>query len=337
MIKNIDKLIDELLEGFNSNQIKTINGRFGLKTGEKTTLQAVGDEIGITRERVRQIEEQAVKKLKPKLKESLGEFFEFSLNHLNGLGGVRRDDQFMNDLRYFLRETASAKHFESKLHFLFIVGGTPFFSKEDDFTHGFWYSDEEAKSKFLEFMENIIGFFKNSDKRSVLENKLHLKHCPDFTKCHYVSISKLFGVNSFGDFGLREWPEIEPKTIRDKIYLVLKKRGKPLHFVEIAKSVTRLGIDKKPVHIQTSHNELINDERFILVGRGVYGLAEHGYEPGTVREILTRLLKKRGPLETKEIVKSVLNERYFKENTVLINLQNKSYFKKLKDGRYHLK
>lgn len=335
MIKDIDQLLDNLLADFNPKQIKVLGGRFGWRSGGKTTLQAIGDELGITRERVRQIEEQAIKKLKPKVQEAAHEFLEFSHNHLIGLGGVRRDDHFIDDLKYFLKSDSNAKYFDHKLRFLFIVGGRPFYQKEDDDMQSFWYADEEAKTKFLEFIENFTKLFKTADKKAILEDKIYLKHCKDFANCHFISIPKYFGVNSFGDFGLREWPEIEPKAIRDKIYLVLKKHGKPLHFGDIAKFVTRLGIDKKPVHVQTSHNELINDDRFVLVGRGIYGLREYGYEPGTVREVISRLLKKQGPLPAQEIVKRISSERYFKANTILINLQNKAYFKKNKDGRYH--
>ncbi|MEK7086844.1 MAG: sigma factor-like helix-turn-helix DNA-binding protein [Patescibacteria group bacterium] len=335
MIKNIDQLINDLFASFNSRQVRVINGRFGLKTGEKTTLQEIGDELEITRERVRQIEEQIIKKLVPKIQERVGEFLEFSNKHLLDLGGVRKDDNFIDDLEYFLKPDETIKHFGNKIRFLFFVAGTPFYSKEDDDLHGFWYYDENAKSNFLNFLEGFKKIFQTNDKENVLKNKIHLKYCKDLTHCHFVSIPKYFGTNVFGDFGLKEWPEIRPRGVRDKIYLVLKKHGKPLHFQDIAKYVNRFGIDKKPVHVQTSHNELINDDRFVLVGRGIYGLREYGFEPGTVKEVIIQLLKKRGPLTAPEILKLMSQERFFRANTVLLNLQNRSFFKKTKDGRYH--
>lgn len=334
MIKNIDELFNELLGDFNPNQVRVLGGRFGFKTGERVTLQEIGDELGITRERVRQIEEASLKKLKPKVEERLGDFLDFSHKHLVGVGGVKRDDQFINDLKQYLKETANAKHFDQKIKFLFLVAEKPFYEKESDDFHAFWYSDEKAKSKFSEFIGGITNFFKTGDKKDILENKTHLKEYKDLVHLHFMEIPKYFGTNVFGDFGLREWPEIEPKAVRDKIYLVLKRYGKPLHFQDIAKYVTKYGISKKPVHPQTSHNELINDDRFVLVGRGIYGLREHGYEPGTVKEVVAKLLKKNGPMTAKEIVKHLTSERFFRENTILINLQNKDYFKKLKDGRY---
>jgi hypothetical protein len=37
-----------------------------------------------------------------------------------------------------------------------------------------------------------------------------------------------------------------------------------------------------------------------------------------------------------EIVAKVLKERYVKENTIAVNLQNPKYFKKDKENRYHV-
>jgi len=335
MIKNIDQFISELLTDFNPNQVKVLSGRFGLKNGEELTLQSIGDEIGITRERVRQIEEYSIKKLTPKIKEKAGEFLKFSNKHLLDLGGVRRDDNFINDIKYLLKLNENAvKNADQKIRFLYFIAETPNYQTEDDDMHGFWYSDDKAKNKFLDLVKNLTTFLRKSDKKAILEDKAHLKYSKDFVSGHLISIPKHFGSNIFGDFGLREWPEIEPRGIRDKIYLVLRKYGKPLHFEEIAKQIKNFAFDNKPVHAQTAHNELISDDRFVLVGRGIYGLKELGYEPGTVKDVIVRLLKKNGPLTAKEVVNSVAKDRFFKENTVLLNLQNRQYFKKLPDGRY---
>ena len=86
--------------------------------------------------------------------------------------------------------------------------------------------------------------------------------------------------------------------------------------------------------MQTVHNELIKDPRFVLVGRGMYSLKEFGVMPGTAREVMARLLKDNGPLTPDDLMKLVLSERLLKKNTVLINLRNRKHFKRLEDGRY---
>jgi hypothetical protein len=122
--------------------------------------------------------------------------------------------------------------------------------------------------------------------------------------------------------------------MRDFAFLVLRKHGSPIHFKEVAKSIER--IFGRKAHVATTHNELIKDPRFILVGRGLYALAEWGYMSGVVRDVIRKILEKNGPLTKEEIVSKVLKERYVKENTILVNLQNAKFFKKEKDGRYSL-
>jgi hypothetical protein len=337
MKQNLDQLVENLLNEFTPKQRRVVTGRFGLKSGERSTLQSIGDELKITRERVRQIEEQAVKKLAKKVKEEAAVILEYAKKHLASVGGVKRDDQFIADIIHGLEINSDVKHADQKLRFLFLVAGTPSYSKNDDDMHGFWFADEKAKEKFLDFIKTVTGFLKNGKKEEILNKKLYMSHIKDLTAAHLVSIPKHFGTNIFGDFGLKSWPEIEPKTIRDKVYLVLKKNEKPLHFESIAKNINKFGLDKKPAHVQTVHNELIKDDRFVLVGRGVYALKEKGYEPGTVREVISRLLKKHGSLESNTVVRLVNEQRLLKENTILLNLQNRRYFKRMDNGKYQVR
>lgn len=58
--QNIEQLLDEL----NDKQREVIARRFGLRGYEPSTLEDVGAEIGLTRERVRQIQVEALRKLR---------------------------------------------------------------------------------------------------------------------------------------------------------------------------------------------------------------------------------------------------------------------------------
>lgn len=336
--KDIDKFLNNLFADFNPKQRQVMEGRFGLRNGVCSTLQKIGDKLGVTRERVRQIEEQGIQKLKPRIQKDAREFLEGAGTHLIRTGGVRRDDYFVSDLRYiFGLNPIKTKYLPRKIHFLLLVGGTPFYERENERMYAFWYADEASKNRFFNFVKKMTKFLESKDKKEILEKRAVLTECRDISSCHFLAIPKHFGINVFGDFGLRSWPEIEPKTVRDKAYLVLKKGGKPIHFSDIAKYINHFGIDKKPAHIQTVHNELIKDERFVLVGRGIYALQEHGFESGTVKEVITKLLKQRGPLKSNEIIRLVGEQRILKKNTILLNLQNRRYFKRLEDGRYHIR
>jgi hypothetical protein len=131
---------------------------------------------------------------------------------------------------------------------------------------------------------------------------------------------------------LKEWPEINPRVIKDKAFLVFKKENKPLHFSQVAQLIGTNAL------VQTVHNELIRDQRFVLVGRGIYALADWGYKPGTVKEVISGILAQSGdPLSKDEILKKVSEQRIVKANTVLLNLSNKQRFLRNSQGKYLLR
>ncbi|MBI4159900.1 winged helix-turn-helix domain-containing protein, partial [Candidatus Wolfebacteria bacterium] len=145
--------------------------------------------------------------------------------------------------------------------------------------------------------------------------------------------SKLIKQNPYGEFGLVSWPTIRPRGIKDRAFAVLDRAAKPMHFREVAAAISKSGWSSKKAHPQTVHNELIKDPRFVLVGRGLYALANWGYESGTVSDVISSLLKSsKRPLSKEAIVESVLKSRFVKPNTVLLNLQNKTLFRKVAEG-----
>ena len=338
MAKNLDTLIEKLLADFSLRQQKVFAGRFGLKTGDRKTLQEIGEELQVTRERVRQIEEQGLKKLHDAASrdKDVKPLLDVAKRHLAASGGIRKDDAFVIEMAA-LAGFSPAKHREAKIRFLFIAAGAPIYHKENDDLHAYWCADKVAEKKFGDFVRHATKYFESLDPKEALKEKSYLEQFSDMVSWHYLSIPKHFGTNVFGDFGLRKWAEIEPKTIRDKAYLALKKTGKPLHFGDIAKAIHTLKIDRKQAHVQTVHNELIKDNRFVLVGRGVYALAEDGYEAGTVREVISKILKHKGPLSASDVIELVNEKRFLKENTILLNLQNRKYFKRLDSGKYNVK
>jgi RNA polymerase nonessential primary-like sigma factor len=58
------ELIDQWLDQLGPNHCEVIARRFGLRGHDRTTLEKVGEEVGLTRERVRQIQVDALKTLR---------------------------------------------------------------------------------------------------------------------------------------------------------------------------------------------------------------------------------------------------------------------------------
>ena len=153
----------------------------------------------------------------------------------------------------------------------------------------------------------------------------------------WVELCRGISQNPFGEWGFVGSPEVSPKGVKDKAYLIFKKEKTPLHFTEVAALINQAAFSGRQAHPQTVHNELIKDPRFVLVGRGTYALSDWGYEPGTVRDVLVSALKKAETGLTKEeIIKTVQAKRLVKENTILLNLQNKKVFKKIDSERFTL-
>lgn len=343
MNTSVAKLVTQLLQNLDSRQKAVIEGRYGLKDGSPKTLAEIGDVMGVTRERVRQIEAGALQALKPLLKkDEVSQFVNMTKTHLKNIGGLRREDMLFQDLKMMVTD-GNVSQFNNKVHFVLDVSGEANFIQEDNTAFGFWYLSEEDRKKAQSFISKLTKAMEakretvvsHQEIDKVFSEVIKPHNLKDLVALNYISASKHFHVNSFGDFGLSAWPEVNPKTVRDWAYLVLKKNSSPLHFEDIATMINKVRKDsKKSAHMQTVHNELIKDSRFVLVGRGMYSLQEFGVMPGTAREVMARLLKNHGPLSPEELLKLVLNERLLKKNTVLINLRNRKFFKRMEDGRY---
>jgi hypothetical protein len=313
-----------------------IIGRFGLgKDPVKLTLESIGKKYGITRERVRQIENYAVHSIKKsdqfaKEKELFTELEQL----LETLGGIVSEEDLLVDI-------SNDKSTQNHVHFLLVLGDAFKREKEDDHFKHRWYIDDNLAEKVHKALKNLYEGL--NDEHLITELDIvaqFLTHVEDVSD-HYkkddiirrwLSISKTIGKNPLGEWGLVSSPNIRAKGIRDYAFLVLRKHGSPIHFREVAKSIEKLF--GKKAHIATTHNELIKDPRFVLVGRGLYALAEWGYMSGVVKDVIRKVLDKNGPLTKNEVIDKVMKERYVKENTIVVNLQNPKFFKKDKDGKY---
>lgn len=331
------KIHRNLLKNLPQRTKDVIERRFGLEKDSRETLEAIGKSYGVCRERVRQIEESGVGLIRNEIRKPFYQkIFQSYANQLKENGDLKRED-------IFLSQFSAPKNQNQALFWLTL--GEPFsrHSETKDY-HPLW----TISANSLDSAKRIVGEFVNkleSDNQLVTERqviqifKKDIKPGVKLTSralISYLEISKKIDKSPDGLIGLREWPEVSPRGVRDKAYLALKKNNRPLHFAEVAKSIDNLGLASKVKTLpQTVHNELIRDPRFVLVGRGIYALEEWGYVPGQVRDIISNVLKEsKKPLSKQEIVDKVLSQRLVKENTILLNLQDKRYFSRNPQGKY---
>ncbi len=338
----IPKIVNAALAGLKPRQKEVLLARFGMeKGGGAETLAAIGGRLRITRERVRQIEAAGVRLASANVAKNSDAslFVEKMKKFLAARGGVVRRSEAA-EYAASLAKGIGPNHVD----FFAEASGAWKLYREDGEFHPFYYSSPKELKTAKSFISNWVDYLR-AHKNGVL-GESYEAHLAGFMKSKpeaassagcYLAVAKHVMKNPYGDIGLREWPEIRPSTVRDKIYLVMKKQGEPLHFEDIARHINKAGFSAQIALAPTVHNELIKDDRFVLVGRGMYGLRERGYEPGTAREVIARILKSEGPLRPNEVLAAVAKRRFFKPNTVFINLQNRSHFERMSDGRYRIR
>ncbi|MDF1498555.1 MAG: sigma factor-like helix-turn-helix DNA-binding protein [Patescibacteria group bacterium] len=339
----LEQLVFDIIQELPERSKNVIIKRYNLNDKGVSTLDKIGKDYGITRERVRQIETEAKVKLKTiGEKHDINLAFEQIKDIIERNGGLISEEKLINLL--FTEE--SDRKINKQISLLILSLNDKIKTvKETKIFKKIYFYEKESIDKF----KNAIGIL----EKHLLENKTNLnfekitdllkeKGLSNLTKesvKSYLESNKIVLGNIIDEWGLEKWSHINPKSVRDKAYLTLKKNKKPLHFVQITNKINEIWSDsKKRANNQTVHNELIKDDRFVLVGRGIYALKEWGYKPGTVLDVLLEIFNENKiDMNQDEIIEKVLKKRKVKNNTIILNLQNKKYFEKLPNKIYRLK
>lgn len=340
---NLTDVIEDMFLVLTQKEKEVIIKRFCLDNKPKQTLEKIGQSFSVTRERVRQIEKIALGKLRRTVETTkISVINRLAKEIMKGAGGVLLESKLVADLigriaskqetdahiiKLALNINADIVKFEKtniykpfwKINAVnfddikaVINVGIAFLNKRGDVC-----TEEELASQVKEMFVDRGKTIENEFVISAMEVDKRVKRVVE-------------------GFGLTSWRHINPRSIRDKAYIVLKKSSEPLHFVEIANRIASAGFDKKVVTTQAVHNELIRYDQFVLVGRGLYALKEWGYKKGTVAEVIEGLLKKKSPMTKQEIIAGVLKQRKVKKGTISLNLQKNAQFTRVGRAVYAL-
>lgn len=311
--------------------------RFGL-TGRKETLEQIGEMLSITRERVRQLEKAILIRLQIAAEEGeiqgIAAAEKLLVRNLTEMGRVAKLSDIAD--KVYGRETEPSER--AGIYFIATFAKNLTVVEENDrYYPAVGIAEYGDGAKIKERVDEIVAIIKKNKKPMTideLDEKLNYEH-PDHIRAIMTVSKELATLN--GVWGLSKWPIVNPKNIRDKIYVILDAKKEPMHFSEIAKAIRESNFKRKNVTVQAIHNELIKDPRFILIGRGIYALDSWGYKKGTITDIIRTILTRADePMTREEIVKQVLKLRKVKETTILLNLQNKENFKKVGKNSYAL-
>ncbi len=334
---SVEKYVNDILETIDKEREREIvSRRFGL-FDRKETLEQIGELLGITRERVRQLEKAVVSRLKAQAAEGkvphIAEIEKEFVERVSTMGKSGR----VSDLSAKLTKDNSRLD-QARVSFLAQLCPKLVVVDENDFYYlSVALSDSFNEKSLKDAVAKIIEAIKKIGEPTTIDKVAEaIKHPNAKEVAALASTSKQLA-NLNNRWGLIKWPMVNPKNIRDKIYVILFENGKHMHFGEIADAIKKSEFKRKDVTTQAIHNELIKDSRFVLVGRGIYALKEWGYKKGTVADVISDVLRKAGePLHRDEIVKRVLKDRYVKETTILLNLQGKKQFKRVAKATYTL-
>lgn len=340
---NLSEIIEDIFLILTNKEKDVIVQRFSLDNKPRRTLESIGQHFSVTRERVRQIEKIALNKLRRTVQTTrLNSVNEIANKVIEEGGGIILERKLVAAI---LNEIGSTNDVDAHIIKLALsINSTIEMSEKTNLTSPFW----RLKGLDLLLINSIIstgiktlkkkGDVMQDDKLVVQVRQLMdeaLKNFSDSIVTSTLEVDKRIK-RVEGGFGLMSWRHINPRSIRDKAYIILKKEKRPLHFVEIANKIADSGFDKKVVTTQAVHNELIRYDQFVLVGRGLYALKEFGYEKGTVSDIIEGLLKKKNPMTKQEIIEGVLKQRHVKKGTISLNLQKNPQFVRVGRAVYKL-
>lgn len=339
---NLSEIIEDMFMVLTTKEKEVIIKRFSLDNKPKQTLEKIGQAFSVTRERIRQIEKIALSKLRRTVDTSkLNLINKLARESLENCGGLLMEDKLVSEI---LNRILSGQQVDANIIKLALNINPDIVKMEKtNLFKPFWRLTTITIDQVKTLIETgisilnkkgdvitdeliISGVSENLDKNKKVEGALILSS---------LEVDKRVKRIKEG-YGLVSWRHINPRSIRDKAYIVLKKSTNPLHFVDIANRIAESGFDKKVVTTQAVHNELIRYEQFVLVGRGLYALKEWGYKKGTVADVIEDLLRKRSPMTKQEIITGVLKQRQVKKGTISLNLQKNPNFVRVGRAVYKL-
>lgn len=341
----VNKLISHLIERCGNDRAKElIKRRYGLMNGERQTLEEIGESYRVTRERIRQIQEKSLKRMRhpaTTVKKPLTGLIEDIILRNGGiisadeadvevpkaLGGVIEDGSSLLDLLCDLGWIQTCR-----------IGDIPIYSLKLDGV------------SLLKLTERIILLIKKEDlgldvdsiirKNSMFRkikderfNPTHfvLRYCRTDPRLEEISVNSevIFRHYTSGHFATKSWVALMRR--------VLEEQQMPLHFTEITDKVNDLlSGSERQLDVRRAHSILIEDKAFAHSGvNGTYGLTSWGLRKELIPELIEECLKKAGfPLHWKQIFNYVSKYKNTRSANITSCLENNRSFKRVSSGIY---
>jgi DNA-directed RNA polymerase delta subunit/transcriptional regulator len=330
---NLQELLGTLFMVLTEKEVTVVKKRFALMGQPKQTLEKIGKQFKVTRERIRQIESIALSKLRRTVRTTrLDEVNEVAKSLLRVHGGIMREEDLISAVLKRIQNATAVDG--SVLRLSFSIDAEMSCTGRSQTFVPFWRLASLSADDVSLIIDNVVKILRKRKTCMKQDELVSAIQAMNLFKDRIPSRELIQSCLKIDErlreidegWGLSEWRFVRPRSIRDKVEIILRKTGQPLHFMEIANKIRETKFDHKNVTVQAVHNELIRYPQFVLVGRGLYALREWGYEPGTVADVIEKILVDKGPLSKKEIIAEVSKQRTVKVGTISLNLQKMPYF-----------
>ena len=165
--------IDVLLSRLTEKEKDVVKRRFGLSAEKKETLEEIGQHYGITRERVRQIENLSIKKLKElqELKDEILTAEKVTVQLLEQYGGVMEEEFFLENILNYLDANKSSEHALLFLADHIFSDNINKVKQDKDFNH-LWQIGSVDTDALKEMIAAMVSLIENHGRPIKLEELL---------------------------------------------------------------------------------------------------------------------------------------------------------------------
>jgi hypothetical protein len=343
--------VQQMLSRLPDRQRNIIADRYGLWDGIAETLQDIGDKLGLTRERIRQIEEKGLKRLrriyghgtiKNLVLAKITTCLESQSETFRGIVG---EDQFTNAFA----DDCSLEEAALAITLLNDINARLFHSQLIEAEPGVYCIDTHLAAKYKALLE-IIQTSLRKHQKPFSEEELHrelIRRESPVTTDQEALLGRIFQVSPSvmrlrdGSIGLSEWTGFLRRDAISLAEATLRLLGRPAHFREITQKIGVFFPDAGPINERTIHNGLWQgSNKFVWVKNGTYGLSAWGItKPPYIKDRLIELLSDaQYPLPFWHLEEKVLEMCNCKKDSVRMTLDlNPKLFRKFEGDQYGLR
>jgi hypothetical protein len=351
-VTGIKQYVDLVLGSLSGRDQSVLADRYGLWDGIAETLHDIGDKLGVTRERIRQIETKAIKRIRRlHAHDKIARFMlekvqaQMRVNGSSGAGVINEEEAIASlAVNCTLEEAVLAVEFLQDI----VFGGEDIFVRcLIEAEPGVYCVDHAAAYSYQEVVHQIELSFKAREKpltTNFFHKELASRQGAPLSAEQCSLVGRALEISSHvrrlgnGTIVLSEWTESISQNAAGLAEAALRSIGRPAHFREIAHTIGTLFGEAKVLNERTVHHALLGDG-FTWVKSGTYGLATWGLKrPPYIKDRLLELLSAAEyPLPLWHLQEKVLEICNCKLNSVKMTLDlNPKLFTSYKGDQYGL-